>query len=394
MNRKTFLFSLGLVLAAAAPLAYADTAVVSDAQVIDLGQNNFLLKLRSSGPQAFDATLKNPTTLEVRLYQATLGTFAVPSTPFGGVTFTQDKAEQVLMRLTLNDPTHKPRVQQGDSADSVDIYVRWMTDNKAPVLSAVNVTNITQTGADITWTTDEAADSSAAYGLSQPPAQTTTVNTTPFTAHKVTLTGLAPGKLYYYSARSADIAGNLAASNVLSFTTKAPAFAESGGQVVIEAEHYDVKTPRAGKDWVLESAQSGASGSRYATALPNSGANLSSYVNQSPELVYNVLFTATGTYYVWIRGAGPTTADDSVHAGIDGTGPASASNMDGFPAAWTWKNKTTSGAAATLVVHSPGLHTIHLWMREDGFRADKILLRQNSSATAPSGTGPAESPRQ
>ena len=49
------------------------------------------------------------------------------------------------------------------------------------------------------------------------------------------------------------------------------------------------------------------------------------------------------------------------------------------------------GAPATLVVSSTGIHTFHIWMREDGLRLDKILLRINSSSTAPAGAGPPES---
>ena len=68
--------------------------------------------------------------------------------------------------------------------------------------------------------------------------------------------------------------------------------------------------------------------------------------------------------------------------------------MDGYNnTAWVWKSQTLDGMAPTLVISTAGLHTIHLWMREDGMRADKILLRTSSSSTAPSGTGPSESSR-
>ena len=173
------------------------------------------------------------------------------------------------------------------------------------------------------------------------------------------------------------------------------AFQESAGQVVIEAEHYDGDIPRNGQDWVLRTSLAGFSGSGYLTALPNSGVTKDTgYVSTSPEIVYNVQFTATGTYYVWVRGAGPTGNDDSIHAGIDGTGPSSADRLSYFSKSLSWSRKTTdSGTSATLLVSSPGLHTIHVWMREDGVGVDKILLRMSNSSTAPSGTGPAESSR-
>ena len=173
------------------------------------------------------------------------------------------------------------------------------------------------------------------------------------------------------------------------------AFQESGGQVVMEAERYDAKIARSGKDWTIGTSKNGYSGTSFLQCLPNAGSTIDTgYVTTSPELKYNVQFSTTGTYYVWLRGLGPTTNDDSIHAGIDGTGPSSADRITLFLASWTWSRTTSDASApATVTVSSPGLHTIHLWMREDGFIADKILLRTSSSSTAPSGTGPAESPR-
>jgi lysophospholipase L1-like esterase len=127
-------------------------------------------------------------------------------------------------------------------------------------------------------------------------------------------------------------------------------------------------------------------------ALPNMGTGITAgYTTTSPELVYNVNFTSTGTYYVWIRGAAPSTADDSLHAGIDGTAPTTADEIAGFLPGWAWNRTTRDGTPAKLIVPSPGLHTVHLWMREDGMRVDKVLLRKSSSASAPDGAGPSES---
>ena len=175
----------------------------------------------------------------------------------------------------------------------------------------------------------------------------------------------------------------------------AQAFQESAGQVVMEAEHFDAKTPRSGKDWALNTTKAGFSGSGYLTATPNTGTSTNTgYTTTSPELAFNVTFTATGTYYVWIRGQADSGNDDSLHAGVDGTGPASADRMNGFnTTSWVWKRDTMDASPATLIIGTPGLHTIHLWMREDGMRVDKLLLRTSSSSTAPTGTGPAESPR-
>ena len=48
--------------------------------------------------------------------------------------------------------------------------------------------------------------------------------------------------------------------------------------------------------------------------------------------------------------------------------------------------------AATITVSTPGVHTVNVWMREDGFVIDKVVLTV-SPGYVPSGAGPAESPR-
>jgi hypothetical protein len=49
---------------------------------------------------------------------------------------------------------------------------------------------------------------------------------------------------------------------------------------------------------------------------------------------------------------------------------------------WNWVTHTVD-------VATTGVHTLTIWGREDGFMCDKIVI--NTSSTAPSGTGPAES---
>lgn len=172
------------------------------------------------------------------------------------------------------------------------------------------------------------------------------------------------------------------------------AFQESGGQVVMQAEQFDDTIARAGHDWTLQSTQSGASGSQYMTALPDAGATYNTnYVTGSAELVYNVVFATTGTYYIWGRALGPNANADTFHIGLDGAGPASADRVMGFNTSWKWSRSTMDNASAAITVATPGLHTVHVWIREDGLLLDKLLLRTSNSSTAPSGTGPSQSLR-
>jgi hypothetical protein len=175
-------------------------------------------------------------------------------------------------------------------------------------------------------------------------------------------------------------------------TCSSNAFVESGGLVVMEAEHFHTTAARANHAWTSAN-DANASGGALVTVTPNNNTNINTgYTTGSPELGFKVKFTTTGTYHVWLRGSGATADDDSAHAGINGTGPASADRISSFNSSLTWSKSTMDGPVATIVVSTPGVHTINIWMREDGFRLDKIVLTTNANATY-SGAGPAESPK-
>jgi hypothetical protein len=144
--------------------------------------------------------------------------------------------------------------------------------------------------------------------------------------------------------------------------------------VFIEAEDYALKEPKNGVSWTLDTT-AGYSGAGALRALPNTGAShSSSYETDSPRLDYNVDFTQTGTYHVWVRGWASNSDDDRVHVGIDGAGTSTADRIDGFTDAWQWSRSTRDRDDATLDVTTTGPHTINVWMYRDGFRIDAILL--------------------
>ena len=91
-------------------------------------------------------------------------------------------------------------------------------------------------------------------------------------------------------------------------------------------------------------------------------------------------------------GLGPQAKDDSVHVGLDGQAVATSDRLSSFGKDWTWSRSTMDGVVATITVLSPGIHTLNVWMREDGFVMDRVLLTPSASYT-PNGTGPAESPQ-
>ncbi len=81
------------------------------------------------------------------------------------------------------------------------------TDQDAPKISSVQVSNVSETSVTVTWETDEDADSLVNYGL-QPDYGIFRKPIAERTAHTMTLDNLEPGRVYYFRVVSADADGN------------------------------------------------------------------------------------------------------------------------------------------------------------------------------------------
>ncbi|MHC4738480.1 MAG: hypothetical protein ACYS9Y_06215 [Planctomycetota bacterium] len=186
--------------------------------------------------------------------------------------------------------------------------------------------------------------------------------------------------------------------DVWSFTTEESpgegAFLQDNGTdgiVSMEAENYDNNASQGGHSWIQITSPGGFSGSAAMEATPNDGTNNNTgYAVSSPRLDFLVDFVKTGTHYVWIRGYGASGSDDSCHGGLEGQEISTCDRISTFSTSYTWSKATMDGVDATFDVPSTGVHTVNIWMREDGFRIDKIVLTTNSGYT-PTGEGPAES---
>lgn len=101
--------------------------------------------------------------------------------------------------------------------------VTAVADVTPPVISSISSAAITQSGANIIWTTNENSDSQVEYGLTAAYGNSSNINATLLTAHNITLSSLSAATLYHYRAKSKDVAGNLAVSADQTFTTASPA---------------------------------------------------------------------------------------------------------------------------------------------------------------------------
>ncbi len=94
-------------------------------------------------------------------------------------------------------------------------------DTTPPTISGVTASNISSTGAIITWTTNEASTSQVDYGTTTAYGSSSPLDSTLLTSHSRTLSGLAPSTTYHFRVRSTDAAGNTATSGDNTFITSA-----------------------------------------------------------------------------------------------------------------------------------------------------------------------------
>ena len=168
------------------------------------------------------------------------------------------------------------------------------------------------------------------------------------------------------------------------------------GLLSIEVENADTNLAQGGHSWV-PSATAGASGSASLVTTPNNNTNVNTgYVTGSPRLDYVVNFTELGTHYVWLRGVGGTSADDSAHVGLNNAAEPNADRITGFTGAWGWASTTMdAGSRARIEVTRLGEQTLNIWMREDGLILDKIVLSKSATfqPTSYGAEGPPQSLR-
>ncbi len=123
----------------------------------------------------------------------------------------------------LADGIHTFEVAAVNAAGLVDATpakVTFTVSTVPPVISNLTATNLTNSAATITWTTNTAATSQVEYRVA---GATAFVPTTPdaalVTAHSVALSGLTALTAYEYRARSTDALGHEAVSAIQTFKT-------------------------------------------------------------------------------------------------------------------------------------------------------------------------------
>lgn len=244
------------------------------------------------------------------------------------------------LRVTSADPSGNSSTSPAAPANPLSFAI---ADTTPPVISSVAASG-SGTSATVTWTTNESATTSVAYGTSAT-SLTSTATSAAGTSHSATLNGLVANTRYYYRVTSVDPSGNSATSPATPAAaaqyapTVAPITAASvadfstgtGGYIADNAGGEVMATPAAGYEFTGTTIPSGLTN----TALVTSGATTVS--SGSATTTGAQLATAT-------RGDGTSM---STFAGLSA----------GQSIGWTQNNGATSGSRAVFVMTSTGALT-------------------------------------
>ena len=114
-------------------------------------------------------------------------------------------------------------------------------DTTPPLISQIDVSDITDSSATVSWATDEPATSQVEYGTTDAHGSTTPLAQELVTSRSITLTGLEPDTTYHYSLRSQDASGNEATSAAdHDFATLTPI--QVGPEVGMRAPDFTLQT--------------------------------------------------------------------------------------------------------------------------------------------------------
>jgi len=115
-------------------------------------------------------------------------------------------------------------VQTTDVAGNVSTTTSLtvLYDSSIPTLTGDITSTVTQTGASISWITDEISSSEVIYGLTTIIDQESgEQDISPrVTSHTVELTGLQECTIYFYKIESTDASGNILSNGIHTLTTE------------------------------------------------------------------------------------------------------------------------------------------------------------------------------
>ncbi len=181
-------------------------------------------------------------------------------------------------------------------------------DTTAPTISSI-ATTTSNNSSNVTWVTNEIADSQIIYGTSTNYGSTTTLDSTYTTQHLVTVSGLASSTLYHFKILSRDKNNNLTSSTDQVITTTAAP--DATAPTITSVATSSVTLTGVTITWSTnENASSIVEYGLTASAYNNiAGSNTTSITSHSVSLTG---LSGNTTYYFRVR-----STDSSGNAGLD-----------------------------------------------------------------------------
>ncbi|MCC5850206.1 MAG: hypothetical protein JJU29_19140 [Verrucomicrobia bacterium] len=287
------------------------------------------------------------------------------------------------------------------AVDNVRLYAGAVVEEGVNLFPELNLTQTAPGTLRATWAGyPEAETYTLLFRRAGTSFWTTATTALPGTAWEFSLPGLAPGENYEVMLRV--YAGGVLQDElqaVAPLDAESPPFDQEPAyphRVVIETEHFHAQSDNgSGIDWTPVTSPSGFSGSAAMKGGPNDPDNFlvwnQNVPTTAPVLSYRVNFHQSGVHYVLVRARAPAANRvnaDSFHVGINQTLPESGANID-YTAGdnhqpipntgWNWAGVRNTAGQARASIHVPetGVHTIHIWPREDGIMVDQLLLTRD-----------------
>ncbi|MFA5991421.1 MAG: hypothetical protein WC794_04200 [Candidatus Doudnabacteria bacterium] len=183
-------------------------------------------------------------------------------------------------------------------------YTLLPVDTTAPIISLVATTEVTSSGARISWVTNENSDSQVEYGLTTNYGFTSSLDTASVTSHSVNLSALATSTPYHFRVKSRDSAGNLTVFSDRTFTTTAAAVNSTGSGPTIKNKYPYGTLPITDRYYLYFETDQNAY-CRYSlnpnvpyASMPKSGFSFTGTTVQTTSNLANITPGNTYNYYV------------------------------------------------------------------------------------------------
>ncbi len=177
-------------------------------------------------------------------------------------------------------------------------------DITPPVISAINVTNVTGTSATINWTTNESANSKVYYSTVSGVNTSTTTSVSDnalVTAHSIVLSNLSANTTYYFIVSSQDASANVGISAESSLFTSV-SVGDTTAPIISGVTTNSVTSSSAGINWTTN--ENATSKVYYSTTSPvnlSAAATMTGDASVTNHVLNLVGLSANTTYYFMVE---------------------------------------------------------------------------------------------